>query len=426
MLNWNLFAKPIFAVVLGISMLSAQDRLKDKIKNLEALAKQGKNAVPSIAAYQRDADPVIRFAAAEALIEAGGVESVDALRVSSEDGAGEVQRIAVAGIVNFYKPGYVKKGIRAKLGAVGDKITKTPNEAVIDAHVQARPEDLAAVRKVLVNGASPAAKLQAAQALGSLRAKSALVDLYPLLKSKDDPMMMAALRAIELTGDKAAASETIFLLRDLNDRIQARAISINGVFRNDAALPDLAEVFARGRSPQSRAAALEAIAMIAASESRSLFEQNLENRDEKLRGFAAEGVGRLGIKESKAKLEELYKGEGNSRARMGQAFALVKLGQLETSEFSPFTYLFNLMNSAAWHDYAEAYLGELSREDEVRTLLRSKLGVATRSEKIGLARILGREGKASDREAVDALAHDRDAAVAEEGIKAARALSIKN
>ena len=124
--------------------------------------------------------------------------------------------------------------------------------------------------------------------------------------------------------------------------------------------------------------------------------------------------------------EELYKGEGNSRARMGQAFALVKLGQLETSEFSPFTYLFNLMNSAAWHDYAEAYLGELSREDEVRTLLRSKLGVATRSEKIGLARILGREGKASDREAVDALAHDRDAAVAEEGIKAARALSIKN
>lgn len=406
-------------------MLTAQDRPKDKIKNLEALSKQGKNAVPSIAAYQRDPDPSVRFAAAEALIEAGGVESVDALRVSTEDGASEVQRIAVAGIVNFYKPGYVKKGIRAKLGAVSDKITKTPNEAVIDSYVQARPEDIAAVRKVLLNGASPAAKLQAAQALGSLRAKSALVDLYPLLKSKDDPMMMAALRVIELTGDKAAASETIFLLRDLNDRIQARAISINGVFRNEAALPDLAEVFARGRSPQSRAAALEAIAMIASPESRGLFEQNLENRDEKLRGFAAEGIGRLRVPELKAKLEELYKGEGNSRARMGQAFALVQLGQYDTGEFSPFTYLFNLMNSAAWHEYAEAYLGELSREDEVRKLLRAKLGDATRSEKMGMARILSREGKASDREAVDALAHDRDSAVAEEGIKAARALGAR-
>ena len=426
MLNWNLFAKPIFAAALSVLVLSAQDRPKDKIKNLESLSKQGKNAVPSIAAYQRDADPTVRFAAAEALIEAGGVESVDALRVSSEDGAAEVQRIAVAGIVNFYKPGYVKKGIRAKLGAVGDKITKTPNEAVVDSYVQVRPVDIAAVRKVLANGASPAAKLQAAQALGSLRAKSALVDLYPLLKSKDDPMMMAALRAIELTGDKAAASETIFLLRDLNDRIQARAISINGVFRNEAALPDLAEVFARGRSPQSRAAALEAIAMIAAPESRGLFEQNLDNRDEKLRGFAAEGIGRLGIPELKTRLEELFKAEGNSRARMGQAFALVRLGQRDTSEFSPFTYLFNLMNSAAWHDYAEVYLGELSREDEVRAMLRAKLGAATRSEKLGLARILAREGKASDREAVDSLAHDRDAAVAEEGIKAARALNNKN
>lgn len=406
-------------------MLGAQDRPKDKIKNLEALSKQGKNAVPSIAAYQRDEDPSVRFAAAEALIEAGGVESVDALRVSTEDGAAEVQRIAVAGIVNFYKPGYVKKGIRAKLGAVGEKITKTPNEAVIDSYVQARPEDIAAVRKVLLNPASPAAKLQAAQALGSLRAKSTLVDLYPLLKSKDDALMMAALRAIELTGDKAAASETVFLLRDLNDRIQARAISINGVFRNEAALPDLAEVFARGRSTQSRASALEAIAMIAAPESRGLFEQNLENRDEKLRGFAAEGIGRLRVMESKAKLEELYKGEGSLRARMGQAFALVMLGQLESAEFSPFTYLFNLMNSAAWHDYAEAYLGELSREDKVRDLLRTKLATATRSEKLGLARILAREGKASDRDTVDALAHDRDAAVAEEGIKAARALSNK-
>jgi HEAT repeat protein len=406
-------------------MLSAQDRPKDKIKNLEALSKQGKNAVPSIAAYQRDEDPSVRFAAAEALIEAGGVESVDALRVSTQDGSAEVQRIAVAGIVNFYKPGYVKKGIRAKVGAVGDKITKAPNEAVIDPYVQARPEDIEAVRKVLVHGASPAAKLQAAQALGSLRAKSSLVDLYPLLKSKDDALMMAALRAIELTGDKAAASETVFLLRDLNDRIQARAISINGVFRNEAALPDLAEVFARGRSTQSRASALEAIAMIAAPESRGLFEQNLENRDDKLRGFAAEGIGRLRVMESKAKLEELYKGEGSLRARMGQAFALVMLGQLESAEFSPFTYLFNLMNSAAWHDYAEAYLGELSREDKVRDLLRTKLATATRSEKLGLARILAREGKASDREAVDALAHDRDPAVAEEGIKAALALSNK-
>lgn len=426
MSNWNLCAKSLIAAGLTLGLVAAQDRPKDKIKNLETLAKQGKGAVPAIAAYQRDADPSIRFAAAEALIEAGGVESVDALKVSMQDGAPEVQRIAVAGIVNFYKPGYLKKGVRARINSVGEKITRSNNEEpLIDPYVKARPEDIEAVRGVLLNGANREAKLQAAQALGTLRAKSALPDLYPLLKSKDDAMMLASLRAIEVAGDKAAASETIFLLRDLNDRIQSRAISINGVFRNEAALPDLSEVFARGRSAASRAAALEAIAMIGSPESKGLFEQNLDSRDEKLRGYAAEGLGRIESKESKPRIEVLYKDERSQRARLGQAFALVKLGNLDAGEFSPSSYLFNSLNSAAWHDYAEAYLRELSRQDEVRKMLREKVPTATKAEKIGMARMLAIEGTSSDRDIVDALAHDRDTAVAEEGIKAARALSAR-
>lgn len=410
---------------MSLALLSAQGTPKEKIKNLEALAKQGKNAVPSIAAYQRDADVSVRFAAAEALIDAGGVEAVDALRTSCQDGSAEVQRIAVAGIVNFYKPGYVKKGIRAKITSVSDKITRPANEPLLDSYVQAREQDIEAVRGVLLNGASREAKLQAAQALGTLRAKRALPDLYPLLKSKDDAMMLAALRAIEVAGDKAAASETIFLVRDLNDRIQSRAIAINGIFKNEAALPDLAEVFARGRSTASRGAAMEAIALIGAAESKGLFEQNLANREDRLRGYAAEGIGRLRSADLKERLEGLYKEEDSQRARLGQAFALVRLGHLETGEFSPLTYLFNSMNSAAWHEYAESYLGELCRQDEVRAVLREKASTATKAEKIGLARILAAEGKASDREVVDALAHDRDPAVAEEGIKAARALGAR-
>ena len=425
MFNWNLYAKHLIALCLSIGLLAAQDRSKDKIRNLEALAKQGQNAVPSIVAYQREADPAVRYAAVEALIDAGGVQAVDALRISCEDGAPEVQRLAVAGIVNFYKPGSVKRGVRARISSVSDKLVRNTDEPLIDFYVQARPEDIAAVRKVLANGASRDAKLQAAQALGTLRARSALPDLYPLLKSKDDAMMLAALRAIETSGDKAAASETIFLLRDLNDRIQAKAISVNGVFRNEVALPDLAEVFARGRSSQSRAAALEAIAMIGAPESRGLFEQNLESRDDKIRGYAAEGLGRTGTADSIPKIESLYQSEGNQRARLGEAFALVRLGKRETTEFSPLTYLFNTLNSAAWHDYAETYLRELCREEEVRKQLRAKIPGATRSEKMGLARILAFEGTAADREIIDALAHDRDAAVAEEGIKAARAMSAK-
>ncbi len=425
MYNWNSSVRLLTAAFVFCLAAGAQDRPKDKIKNLEALAKQGENSVSAIAAYQRDPDVSVRFAAAEALIQAGGIASADALRTGCEDGSAEIQRLSIAGIVNFYKPGYVKQGVKAKIGAVGDKIMRANQEPVVDAYVAVRTEDIAAVRKVLLEGASREAKLEAAQALGTLRAKSALPDLYPLLKSKDDAMMLAALRAIETSGSKAAAAETVLLVRDLNDKIQSRAIAINGIYRNEAALPDLAEVFSRGRSAKSRAAALEAIAMIGSPESKGLFVQNLDSRDAALRGLAAEGLGRIGAKDQESKLKALYLEEGSGRARLGEAFALVRMGNRESGDFNPLTYIFNALNSAAWHEFASAYLRELCRDGELRQSLRARVGSATKAEKMELAKILALEGNGEDRETLDAIGHDRDAEVAQEGIKATRILSAR-
>lgn len=406
------------------TILVAQEPAKARIKKLESLGKAGTNAVAGIVPFQRDPDVSVRFAATEALLSVGGAQAADALRTSCQDGSAEIQRLAVAGIVNFYIPGYVKPGVRGKLSELASRL-KRSEEPVVDSFVKVRGEDIEAIRRVLREGSSAEAKLAAAQGLASLRAKNALPDLYPFLRSKDDAMMLASLRAIETAGDKPAAQQTVILLRDLNDRIQLRAIAINGVFRNEAALADLAEVFARGRSPKSRAAALEAIAMIASPESRGLFEQNLTAKEGSLRGLAAEGLGRLGAADLKAKLEELFSAEGDMRARLGMAFALVKLGKLDTSEFSPLTYLFNSLNSAAWHDFAQTYLSELAREPAIRLALAAKLPGATKSEKIGLAWVLSLEGSAADQAAVDSLSNDSNPEVAREGIRAARALRAR-
>ena len=427
MFNWNLFAKHLFAAVLLSMELGAQDRPKDKIKNIEALAKQGQTSIVGISAYQRDPNVSVRLAATEALIQVGGVSAADALRTSCEDGSAEIQRLAVAGIVNFYKPGYVKQGTKAKIGAVSSKIMRSNDEQpIIDLFVTARPEDIDAVRKVMLKSTNRETKLQAANALGTLRASAALPDLYPLLRSKDDAMMLAALRAIETCGNKAAANETIFLVRDFNEKIQSQAIALNGVYRNEAALHDLTEVFMRGRTAKGRTAALAALAMIASPQSRGAFELNLDNGDGPMRGLAAEGLGRVGAKDLEARIKVIYKDEGSARARLGEAFALVKFGDLDMSEFSPLTYLFNSLNSAIWSDYARSYLKELSRDGMVRKELRGKVATATKSEKIGLARIFAAEGTSEDRDVLDALAHDRDADVSQEGIKAARTLSAKH
>ncbi len=374
---------------------------------------------------QFDPNPEIRLAAVESIIESGGSRSAEMLRPSCRDGSGEVQRLAVAGIVNFYLPGYVKRGVRARLNKIGDKVMRNDAEWLVDPWVRVREEDGDAILAALKDPKSDAAKLQAAQALGILRYKKALPDLFPLLKSKQDGLMLAALRAVESAGDKNAAQETVFLIRDLNEKIHLKVMAINGNFRNEGALPDLAEVFARGRSARSRAAALEAVALIASPASQGLLTQNLENRDAPLRAYAAEGLGRLGHAASREKIQQLFAAETSMRPRLGQAFALVALGDRSEGENQPLTYLFNTLNSIAWRGVASGYLEELSRHADIRSALRAKIAEATNDEKIGLAQILGRVGVQDDKAALDALANDRDPKVAQEGIRAAKALAAR-
>jgi HEAT repeat protein len=374
---------------------------------------------------QFDPDPAVRLAAVERIIEAGGSRVAEQLRPSCRDGAGDVQRLAVAGIVNFYIPGYVRTGVRARLARIGDKIVRNKNEFAVDPWVQVREEDGEAIRGVLLDPKSPEAKLEAANALAALRYKPALPDLIPLLKTKQDDLMYAAVRAIELSGDKAAAQETVFLIRDLNEQIHLRVMSVNGVVRNEGALPDLAEVFHRNRNARSQAGAMEAIAMIASPESAGLFEQNLNHRDPAVRGYAAEGLGRIRSQPHKTKIEEMFQGERAMRARLAQAFALVYLGKDEAGELKPFDYLFNTLNSRAWRGVAKGYWEELAREAAIRDRLRNKIPEATNAEKAELAMILARSGDRSDMPSLEALARDRDPQVAQEAIRATKVLQTR-
>ncbi len=407
MWNWNSFAKPFASLSLVGALLSALAAAQEVDPRLY------------------DPSDAVRLAAVEAIIQAGGSRAPEQLRVSCKDGSGDIQRLAVAGIVNFYLPGYVKTGVKARFTKIGDKIVRNNTEWLLDPWITVREEDGDAILGVLRDPKSDTAKLEAAQALGILRYKKALPDLYPLLKSKNDGLMMAALRAVETAGDKSAAQETVFLARDLNEKIHLRVMSIQGVFRNENALPDLAEVFTRSRNAKSRAGAMEAIAMIASPDSKGLFEQNLNHKETGVRAAAAEGLGRLGSSDRKGDMEKLFEEEGSMRPRLGQAFALVKFGDRSETETSPLSYLFNTLNSIAWKDVASAYLEELGRDENIRIALRGKIVEATSAEKQGLAAILGKVGGRDDKATLDALANDKDPKVAQEGLKAAKALNAR-
>jgi HEAT repeat protein len=108
------------ATALVLAQDAATSNPKDRIKQIESLGKQGAGAVQALTAFQRDPDVGVRLATVEAILHAGGSAAAEALRTSCLDGSGDIQRLSVAGIVNFYKPGYVKRGVRARIGSLGN------------------------------------------------------------------------------------------------------------------------------------------------------------------------------------------------------------------------------------------------------------------------------------------------------------------
>ena len=68
--------------------------------------------------------------------------------------------------------------------------------------------------------------------------------------------------------------------------------------------------------------------------------------------------------------------------------ACSSLGQIDTGELSPLTYLVNTLNSKSYRDVARPYLVELARGEGFARRCTRGCPQGTRDEKIGLLRVL--------------------------------------
>jgi len=268
-------------------------------------------------------------------------------------------------------------------------------------------------------------RANAARAVGILRGKDAVPDLIEAIHTKDSAVIYESLNALQKIRDQSAAPRITFLLRDLDPKVQIAAVETTGLLQNKEALPDLVEALNRTRDAKVRRAALTAIAMLPEESSRSLYARYLTDKDDNLRAAAAEGYARLRSAADLPMIEKAWEDEGKTPARLGMAFAQVMLGKLDLSEFSPFTYLINTLNSASYRDVAQAYLIELARDARVRAALYAPLDSGTKDEKIGLARVLARSGDKESVPHLQKLSSDTDNDVAQEGQRALRTLQAR-
>ncbi len=392
------------------------------------MAKDGQSAIPKLAQYLNSPSLATRIEVVKQLTELGGKDSLDPLITAARDPDPEMQLRATDGLVNFYLPGYVRQGPAASISRVGAAIKakfSDTNDQTIDGFVVVRPEVIQAIGKLASAGNGMDVKAGACRAIGILRGQAAIPDLIEALRTKDNTVMYEALVAIRKIGDPAAGPKIVYLLRDLDDRIQSVAIETAGLLQARDGLPTLRGIVANPRGSKAERSALAAIALMPEPSDRALFQRYLTSKDERMRAAAVEGLGRIGDPGDHSAIDKVWKDDDKMPPRLASAFALTMGGNVDPAEGSPFRYLLNELNSAAWRETAAAYLVEAARRPAVLAALYQPIESGTRDEKVQLARILAVSGDASAVPWLDKLSHDADNTVAQEGLKALRTLRAR-
>jgi HEAT repeat protein len=416
--------RSVFLFLLLLSSVVAAQTPKD----VRAVAKQGPAAIPSVAQYLNSTAVDTRVETIKQLIALGGKDTIDPLIRGTRDSEPEVQIRSTDGLVNYYMPGYVKQGLGSSLVRAGASVKarfSDTNDQVLDAFVMVRPDVITALGHLARGGSGMDSRANACRALGILRGQAALPDLIEALRTKDNRVMYEALIAMQKIRDPEAGPRVVYLLRDLDDKVQSAAIETVGVLRTKDALPSLRNIISNPRNKNAERSALASLALMPEQGDRSLLVSYLSAKEERTRASAAEGLGRIGDPADKPLLERTWHEEQKMQPRLAAAFGLVMEGSLDTGEDAPFRYLIDTLNSAAYRDTAQAYLIEAARRNDVRNALYKPLEQGTRDEKIQLSRILAASGDEASIPFLEKTSRDADSEVAQEGLRALRSLRAR-
>jgi HEAT repeat protein len=398
---------------------------KERISRIRDLGKRNSGAIPALSAYLSNPSAEVRLEAVKAIVRIGGEESLTPLVEATKDKDPDVQIRATNGLVNFYVPGYVAKGLTAPVTRgvrQAKSLVATRNDQVIDPSVSVRPEISDALAEEISGPAIVDVKTNAARAAGILRARSAVPALAGALRHKDSQLILECLVALQKIKDPAAGAALGGPARDLDDRVKITALETIGKLRTLDAAPDVRAALSDARNIKVRRAALEALAMLGISGDRATFQQYTGDSDAELRASAVEGLGRIREPEDYPLLERAYNEQNaDPRVHLAAAFALAEQGKVDTSNYSPLPYLFDNLALKARSDAAGAYLAELVRRPEVRTALIPMIPQGSKDQKLALCSVLAEAGSDDVLPVLSQLTGDKDPDVA---VAAAKALKI--
>ncbi len=397
-----------------------------RIQRIRDLGKKDARAIPALEQYLTDPNRSIRVEAVKAIVKIDTEASLAPLAKAAHDSDAEVQIRAADGMTNYYVPGYIAKGGLTGPFTRGVRQVKTffssRNDQVIDPDVIIRPDVAQALADQVRAGTGSDVRANAARAAGILRDALAVPALTEALHAKDSQVMFESLVALEKIHDASAGPALSSPAHDLDDRIQATALEAIGVLHCLECAGDVRSDLTNARNIRIRRAALDALAMLASPDDRPVFQKYVGDRDADLRASALEGLGRIREPEDTPVIAAAFdEKDADSKVHLAAAFALVDEGKVDTSDFSPLSYLVENLEMKAHSVAATAYLTELARREDVRKALFPLVARATKDQKIALCSIFAASPSDDVIPALNTLAKDIDPDVA---FAASRALRI--
>jgi HEAT repeat protein len=258
-------------------------------------------AAEYVAPLLMDPDDRIQFAAIDAELSFFLVEPIGTRRVMSMSGGGSRSRAQEA----FDAGPFVRMSSPAPLVVLDDLIS-----AMRDSNPRIRFD---AVHALGVIAESP---LPPAQAKGLIDG----LDHYDPLIRAAAARVIGRLRVTD-AGDKLIAG-----LNDSNVIVRRFCAEALGRIREARAIQSLTELAAYYRGDETSAEMTLALARIAHPSSLALFRSQLKSADPAMRRAAAEGLGRLGDRESLDALKAMMTSDPSSAARLAATFAVGAVG----------------------------------------------------------------------------------------------------
>lgn len=383
----------------------------------------GFRQIELLAPLLQDPAEDVRAAVVEALVRMRSIDAQPHLIEATKDLSPRVQSFAVDGLVDFFVPGYLDFGRFASLRVFASNLRarfSKPSPLTVSPYLKINPEVTAAMAEVLRAGRSNEARANAARALGILLARNAGGALEAGVRSSNGMIILESVLAIKKIQDPSLGPSLVFLLRDLDQKVQEAVIRTVGQLRTPEAAPELAEIAQQDGRIGVRRQALIALAKIPGNGQRELFLRFLRDKDAGLRAAAAEGLGRIANAEDLRLLDHHFSLERSASVRLSLAFATVCLGSLVR-----LNHLIEGLNSRVHRLEARPFLVELARRPEVLERLYVPLETGTVPQRRHLAFVLSESGTAESLPYLRNLAEDRNGEVAAAAIEAMRTLQSR-